>query len=176
MKMNYRLDENDIEIINTEIGYDLDFFGYDIRKSSCFSEIKENLENGVTSFEVEDDLTGQNEEEILHCIEIVYNRCIIRSKRDLRIKIQFDLEETRLNVRAKLIDVADHREDPDYLTRLVIENKIWTIDEFRQWVAQDLESEEEIEEELEEALDSFWETDDALRDGYEAKFSISTDI
>lgn len=174
--MNYKLDERDIEIINAEIGYKLSFYDYDIRKSSCFAEIQENLENGVTSFEVEDDLTGQNEEEILHCIEIVYNRCIIRSERALRIKMQFDLEETRLNVRAKLIDVADHREDPSYLTRLVIENELWTIDEFRQWVAQDLESEEEIEEELEEALDSFWETDDALRDGYEAKFSISTDI
>lgn len=172
--MNYRLDENDIEIINTEIGYDLDFFGYDIRKSSCFSEIKENLENGVTSFEVEDDLTGQNEEEILHCIEIVYNRCIIRSKRDLRIKMQFDLEETRLNVRAKLIDVADHREDPDYLTRLVIENEIWTIEEFRQWVAQDLESEEEIELEYEEALDEFIETRDAELDDYTVSFCIES--
>lgn len=174
--MSYKLDEREIEIINTEISYNLSFYDYDIRKSSCFAEIKENLENGVTSFEVEDDLTGRNEEEILHCIEIVYNRCIIRSERALRIKMQFDLEETRLNVRAKLIDVADHREDPSYLTRLVIENEIWTIDEFRNWVAQDLESEEEIEEELEEELDEFRETDDALRDGYEAKFSISTEI
>lgn len=93
--MNCKLDERDIEIINAEIGDELSFYDYDIRKSSCFSEIKENLENGVTSFEVEDDLTGQNEEEILHCIEIVYNRCIIRSERALRIKMQFDLEETK---------------------------------------------------------------------------------
>lgn len=174
--MNYKLDERDIEIINAEIGYKLSFHDYDIRKSSCFAEIQENLENGVTSFEVEDDLTGQNEEEILHCIEIVYNRCIIRSERALRIKMQFDLEETRLNVRAKLIDVADHREDPSYLTRLVIENEIWTIEDLKRWIAEDLEDEEEIELALEEELDEYNETDDALRHGYEAKFSISTEI
>lgn len=171
-----KLTDREIAIISGEIAYDLSFFQYDLRKASCFAEIEENLANGVDSFEVEDDLTGQNEEEILHCIEIVYNRCIIRSERALRIKMQFELEETKLNVRAKLIDVADHREDSSYLTRLVIENEIWTIDDLKRWIAEDLDDEEELELALEEELDEYNETDDALRDGYEAKFSISTEI
>lgn len=171
-----KLTDREIAIISGEIAYDLSFFQYDLRKASCFAEIEENLANGVTSFEVEDDLTGQNEEEILHCIEIVYNRCTIRSERALRIKMQFELEETKLNVRAKLIDVADHREDSSYLTRLVIENEIWTIDDLKRWIAEDLDDEEELELALEEELDEYNETDDALRDGYEAKFSISTEI
>lgn len=171
-----KLTDREIAIISGEIAYDLSFFQYDLRKASCFAEIEENLANGVTSFEVEDDLTGQNEEEILHCIEIVYNRCIIRSERALRIKMRFELEETKLNVRAKLIDVADHREDSSYLTRLVIENEIWTIDDLKRWIAEDLDDEEELELSLEEELDEYNETDDALRDGYEAKFSISTEI
>ena len=171
-----KLTDREIAIISGEIAYDLSFFQYDLRKASCFAEIEENLANGVTSFEVEDDLTGQNEEEILHCIEIVYNRCIIRSERALRIKMQFELEETKLNVRAKLIDVADHREDSSYLTRLVIENEIWTIDDLKRWIAEDLDDEEELELALEEEIDEYNETDDALRDGYEAKFSISTEI
>lgn len=171
-----KLTDREIAIISGEITYDLSFFQYDLRKASCFAEIEENLANGVTSFEVEDDLTGQNEEEILHCIEIVYNRCTIRSERALRIKMQFELEETKLNVRAKLIDVADHREDSSYLTRLVIENEIWTIDDLKRWIAEDLDDEEELELALEEELDEYNETDDALRDGYEAKFSISTEI
>lgn len=132
----------------------------------------------MKSFEVEDDLTGQDQEKILRCIEIVYNECIIRSQRDLRIKMQFDLdtENAIINVKAKLIDVADHRENPSYMTRLVIENELWTIDEFKQYIAKDLETEEEIELALEEALDEFNETDDALRDGYESKFSVAYDF
>ena len=148
-----KLTDREIAIISSEIAYDLSFFQYDLRKASCFAEIEENLANGVTSFEVEDDLTGQNEEEILHCIEIVYNRCIIRSERALRIKMQFELEETKLNVRAKLIDVADHREDSSYLTRLVIENELWTIEDLKRWIAEDLDDEEELELALEEELD-----------------------
>jgi len=174
--MTHKLTDREICIINTEIGYDLSFFGYDIRKSSCFKEIEENLANDVKSFEVEDDLTGQEEEEIRHCIEVVYNQCIIRSERDLRIKFQFDLDENTLNVKAKLIDVADHREDPSYVTRLVVENEIWTIEEFRQWIAQDLDTEEEIELQLEEELDKYRETDDVLRNCYESKFSVATDL
>ena len=172
------LTDREIAIISSEIAYDLSFFRYDLEKASCFAEIKENLENGVTSFEVEDDLTNQDEEKILHCIEIVYNKCIIRSQRDLRIKMQFDLDEENavINVKAKLIDVADHREDPSYLTRLVIENEIWTIEEFKQWIKQDLETEEEIELALEEALDMFNETDDALKDRYKSNFSVAYDF
>lgn len=170
--MTHKLTDREICIINTEIGYDLSFFGYDIRKSSCFKEIEENLANDVKSFEVEDDLTGQNKEEILRCIEVVYNNCIIRSERDLRIKMQFDVEEDRINVKAKLIDVADHREDSRYMTRLVVENEIWTLEEFRRWVAQDLENEDEIELEYEEALDQFVETRDADLDDYTVSFCI----
>lgn len=174
--MSHKLTDREIYIINTEIGYDLSFFGYDIRKSSCFNEIKENLANGVKSFEVEDDLTGQEEEEILHCIEVVYNGCIIRSERDLRIKMQFDVEEDRINVKAKLIDVADHREDSRYITRLVIENDIWSIGELKLWIAQDKYTEEEVERLLEEELDRYKETDDVLRNGYESKFSVATKL
>lgn len=172
--MTHKLTDREICIINTEIGYDLSFFGYDIRKSSCFKEIEENLANDVKSFEVEDDLTGQEEEEILHCIEVVYNGCIIRSERDLRIKTQFDVEEDRINIKAKLIDVADHREDSRYITRLVIENDLWTIGELKIWIAQDKYTEEEVERLLEEELDRYKETDDALRNGYESKFSVAT--
>lgn len=174
--MSHKLTDREIYIISTEIGYDLSFFGYDISKSSCFNEIKENLANGVKSFEVEDNLTGQEEEEILHCIESVYNGCIIRSERDLRIKMQFDVEEDRINVKAKLIDVADHREDSRYITRLVIENDLWSIGELKLWIAQDKYTEEEVERLLEEELDRYKETDDILRNGYESKFSVATDL
>ena len=51
-----------------------------------------------------------------------------------------------------------------------------TIDEFRQWIAQDLDTEEEIELALEEALDMFNETDDDLRDRYESNFSAAYDF
>ena len=173
-----KLTDREIAIISSEIAYDLSFFQYDLRKASCFTEIEENLANGVKSFEVEDDLTSQDQEKILHCIEIVYNRCIIRSQRDLRIKMQFDLDEENavINVKAKLIDVADHRENVSYLTRLVVENEIWTIDEFKQYIAKDLETEEEIELALEEALEEFNETDDALRGRYESNFSVAYDF
>lgn len=173
--------DREIFIINTELGYDsssrLKFFGYDIRKSSCFSEINENLANGVKSFEVEDNLTGQDEEEIMICIGFIYNGCIIRSERDLRIKMQFDVEEDRINIKARLIDVADHREDSSYVTRLVIENELWTIDELKLWIAQDLNlnTEEEIDLALEEELDKFIETKDALIN-YESKFSVAIDL
>lgn len=172
------LTDREIAIISSELAYDLSFFQYDLRKASCFAEIEENLANSVESFEVEDDLTGQDQEKILHCIEIVYNNCIIRSQRDLRIKMQFDLDEENavINVRAKLIDVADHRENVSYMTRLVVENELRTIEEFKQWIAQDLETEEEIELALEEALDMFNETDDALRGRYESNFSVAYDF
>lgn len=172
------LTDREIAVISSEIAYDLSFFQYDLAKASCFAEIKENLANDVKSFEVEDDLTGQNEEKLLRCLEIVYNECIIRSQRDLKIKMQFDLDEENavINVKAKLIDVADHRENVSYMTRLVVENELWTIDEFKQYIAKDLETEEEIELALEEALDMFNETDDVLRNGYESKFSVAYDF
>lgn len=62
------------------------------------------------------------------------------------------------------------------MTRLVIENELWTIEDLKQWIAEDLDDEEELELALEEELDEYNETDDALRDRYEAKFSISTEI
>ena len=173
-----KLTDREIAIISSEIAYDLSFFQYNLRRASCFTEIEENLANSVESFEVEDDLTGQDQEKILRCIEIVYNKCIIRSQRDLRIKMQFDLDEENavINVKAKLIDVADHRENVSYMTRLVVENELWTIEEFKQWIAQDLDTEEEIELALEEVLDNFNETDDALRDRYESNFSVAYDF
>lgn len=67
------LTDREIAIISSEIAYDLSFFQYDLRKASCFAEIEENFANGVKSFEVEDDLTRQDQEKILRCIEIVYN-------------------------------------------------------------------------------------------------------
>lgn len=92
--------------------------------------------------------------------------------------MQFDLDEENaiINVKAKLIDVADHRENVSYMTRLVVENELWTIEEFKQYIAQDLETEEEIELALEEALDEFNETDDALRNGYESNFLVAYDF
>lgn len=174
--MSHKLTDREIYIISTEIGYDLSFFGYDFSKSSCFKDIEENLANDVKSFEVEDDLSGQEEEEILHCIEVVYNGCIIRAERDLRIKMQFDVEEDRINIKAKLIDVADHREDPRYVTRIVIENELWSIGELKIWIAQDKYTEEEVERLLEEELDRYKETDDVLRTDYESKFSVATNL
>ena len=44
--------------------------------------------------------------------------------------------------------------------------------EFRNWVAQDLSSEEEIELEFEEALDEFIETRNADLDDYTVSFLI----
>lgn len=170
--MTHKLTDREICIINTEIGYDLSFFGYDIRKSSCFKEIEENLANDVKSFEVEDDLTGQEEEEILHCIEVVYNGCIIRSERDLRIKMTIQTSDEDISVVAILYDAADHSEDPSYETQIVIENEFWSLKEFRNWVAQDLSSEEEIELEYEEALDEFVETRDADLEDYSVSFYI----
>lgn len=90
--------------------------------------------------------------------------------------MQFDVEEDRINVKAKLIDVADHREDSRYITRLVIENDLWTIGELKIWIAQDKYTEEEVERLLEEESDKYRETDDVLRNGYESKFSVATDL
>ena len=90
--------------------------------------------------------------------------------------MQFDVEEDRINVKAKLIDVADHREDSRYITRLVIENDLWSIGELKLWIAQDKYTEEEVERLLEEELDRYKETDDVLRSGYESKFSVATDL
>ena len=73
---------------------------------------------------------------------------------------------------AILYDAADHSEDPSYETQIVIENEFWSLKEFRNWVAQDLSSEEEIELEYEEALDEFVETRDADLDDYVVKFCI----
>lgn len=170
--MTHKLTDREICIINTEIGYDLSFFGYDIRKSSCFKEIEENLKNGVESFEVEDDLSGQDPEAINQCTAEVYENCIIRSARDLRVKMKIDSSNEDISVVARLYDAADHSEDPSYETQIVIENEFWTLEEFRKWVAQDLESEEEIELEFEEALDQFVETRDADLDDYTVSFCI----
>lgn len=169
--MSHKLTDREIYIISTEIGYDLSFFGYDISKSSCFNEIKENLANGVKSFEVEDNLTGQEEESINQCIAEVYNNCIIRSARDLRIKMKIDVSDEDVDVVARLYDAADHSEDTSYETKIVIENEFWTLEEFRRCVAQDLED-EEIELEYEEALDQFIETRDAELDDYTVSFYI----
>ena len=49
-----KLTDREIVIISSEIAYDLSFFQYDLRKSSCFAEIEENLANGVKSLEVEE--------------------------------------------------------------------------------------------------------------------------
>lgn len=108
----------------------------------------------------------------MNCIAEVYNNCIIRSARDLRIKIKIESSGEDIDVVACLYDVADHSEDPSYETKVVIENEIWTLEEFRRWVAQDLESEEEIELEYEEALDEFVETRDADLDDYMVSFFI----
>ena len=170
--MSHKLTDREIYIISTEIGYDLSLFSYDIRKSSCFREIEENLKNGVTSFEVEDDLSGQDAESINQCIAEVYNNCIIRSARDLRIKMKIEVSDEDIDVVARLYDVADHSEDSSYETKIVIENEFWTLEEFRRWVAQDLEDEDEIELEYEEALDQFIESRDAELDDYTVSFYI----
>lgn len=159
-------------IFNDNISVGLLIDGYDLKKSSCFEEIEENFENGVTSFEVEDDLSCQDPEEIMNCIAEVYNNCIIRSARDLRVKMKIESSDEGIDVVARLYDVADHSEDPSYETKVVIENEIWSLEEFRRWVAQDLESEKEIELEFEEALDEFVETRDADLDDYMVSFFI----
>ena len=170
--MEYVTTDSNIEIFNDEISEGLYLDRYDLKKSSCFKEIEENLKNGVTSFEVEDDLSGQDREEIMQCIAEVYNNCIIRSARDLRVKMSIQTSDEDIDVVARLYDAADHVEDPSYETRVVIENEIWTLKEFRNWVAQDLSSEEEIELEFEEALDEFIETRDADLDDYTVSFFI----
>lgn len=170
--MEYVATDSHVEIFNDQIEDGLHIDGYDLKKSSCFNEIEENLKNGVTSFEVEDDLSGQDAESINLCIAEVYNNCIIRSARDLRVKMKIDVSDEDIDVVARLYDSADHSEDPSYETKIVIENEFWTLDEFRKWVAQDLENEEEIELEFEEALDQFVETRDADLDDYRVNFFI----
>ena len=172
--MEYVTTDSNIEIFNDQISEGLYIDGYDLKKSSCFKEIEENLENEITSFEVEDDLSGQDLESINQCIAEVYNNCIIRSARDLRIKMKIENSEEDIDVVARLYDSADHSEDPSYEARVVIENEIWTLKEFRNWVAQDLSSEEEIELEYEEALDEFIETRDAELDDYTVSFCIES--
>lgn len=170
--MEYVTAQSTANIFNDNISVGLCIDGYDLKKSSCFKEIEENFENEITSFEVEDDLSGQDPEEIMQCIAEVYNNCIIRSARDLRVKINVQMSDEDIDVVASLYDAADHVEDPSYETRVVIENEIWTLKEFRNQVAQDLSIEEEIELEYEEALDEFIETRDAELDDYVVKFCI----
>ena len=170
--MEYVTSNSVTDIFNDQIEVGLCIDGYDLKKSSCFKEIEENLENEITSFEVEDDLSGQDLESINQCIAEVYNNCIIRSARDLRVKMNVQMSDEDIDVVASLYDAADHSEDPSYETKLVIENEIWTLKEFRNWVAQDLSSEEEIELEYEEALDEFIETRDAELDDYTVSFFI----
>ena len=172
--MEYVTSDSNVEIFSDQIEDGLYISNYDLKKSSCFKEIEENLKNSVTSFEVEDDLSGQDAESINLCIAEVYNNCIIRSSRDLRIKIKIDVSDEDIDVVALLYDAADHSEDPSYETKIVIENEFWTLEEFRRWVAQDLESEEEIELEYEEALDEFIETRDAELDDYTVSFCIES--
>lgn len=170
--MEYVTTDSNAKIFINEISEGLCLDRYDLKKSSCFKEIEENLKNGVTSFEVEDDLSGQDAESINQCIAEVYNNCIIRSARDLRIKMKIDVSDEDVDVVARLYDAADHSEDPSYETKIVIENEFWTLEEFRRWVAQDLENEDEIELEYEEALDQFIETRDAELDDYTVSFCI----
>lgn len=170
--MEYVTTDSNVEIFNDQIEDGLSINGYDLKKSSCFKEIEENLKNGVESFEVEDDLSGQDPEAINQCIAEVYENCIIRSARDLRVKMKIDSSNEDISVVARLYDAADHSEDPSYETQIVIENEFWTLEEFRKWVAQDLESEEEIELEFEESLDQFVETRDADLDDYTVSFCI----
>lgn len=170
--MEYVTANSNIEIFNDQIEEGLCIRGYDLKKSSCFKEIEENFKNDVESFEVEDDLSGQDPEEIMQCIAEVYNNCIIRSARDLRVKINVQMSDEDIDVVARLYDAADHSDDPSYETIVVIENEFWTLKEFRNWVAQDLSSEEEIELEYEEALDEFIETRDAELDDYTVSFYI----
>ena len=170
--MEYVTTDSNVEIFNDQIENGLSINGYDLKKSSCFKEIEENLKNGVESFEVEDDLSGQDPEAINQCTAEVYENCIIRSARDLRVKMKIDSSNEDISVVARLYDAADHSEDPSYETQIVIENEFWTLEEFRKWVAQDLESEEEIELEFEEALDQFVETRDADLDDYTVSFCI----
>lgn len=172
--MEYITSDSNVEIFNDQIEDGLYISNYDLKKSSCFEEIEENLKNNVESFEVEDDLSGQDAESINQCIAIVYNNCIIRSARDLRIKMKIDVSDEDVDVVARLYDAADHAEDPSYETKIVIENEFWTLEEFRRWVAQDLENEEEIELEYEEALDQFIETRDAELDDYKVIFFIES--
>lgn len=170
--MEYVKTGSAIDVINDQIEDRLCIRGHDLNKSECLKEIIENLEKGMTSFDVEDDLSGQDQESINQCVAEVYNNCIIRSARDLRIKMSVQTFDEELTIVARLFDAADHSEDPSYETKIVIENEFWTLEEFRRWIAQDLESEEEIELEFEEALDQFVETRDADLNDYTVSISL----
>lgn len=169
--MSYRLEDIDIEIINDKISDALRIFDYDLKKSSCFKEIEENLDNEVKLIEVEDDLSGQDREKIETCLCQVYNYCIIKSKRDLRVKIKIVADDEGLDITAYLFDAAEHVDDPRYEDRLVIEQEIWTLSERRKWISEDLNTEEEIELELEEDLDRFSQTDEIDFSEYSVNFS-----
>ena len=170
--MLYKLTETDIEIINDHISDALRIFDYDLKKSSCFKEIQENLDDEVKSIEVEDDLAGQDREEIDACLCQVYNDCIIKSKRDLRVKIKIVADDEGLDITAYLFDAAEHVDDPSYEDRLVIEQELWTLSERREWMSEDLNTEEEIELELEEDLDRFSQTDEIDLNEYLTNFGI----
>lgn len=170
--MLYKLTETDIEIINDRISDALRIFDYDLKKSSCFKEIQENLDDEVKSIEVEDDLSGQDREEIETCLCEVYNYCVIKSKRDLRVKIRILVFDEVLDIVAYLFDAADHVDDPCYEDRLIIEQEIWTLSERREWISEDLNTEEEIELELEEDLDRFAQTDEIDFSKYLTNFGI----
>lgn len=103
-------------------------------------------------------MSGQDREEITICLGRAYDNCIIRSERDLRVKIKITADDEGLDIIAYLFDAADHANDPSYEDRLVIEQELWTLSEYRDFIAQDLENEEEIELEFEEALDQFMES------------------
>lgn len=170
--MLYKLTETDIEIINDRISDALRIFDYDLKKSSCFKEIQENLDDEVKSIEVEDDLSGQDREEIETCLCEVYNDCVIKSKRDLRVKIGILVFDEGLDIVAYIFDAADHVDDPNYEDRLIIEQEIWTLSERREWISEDLNTEEEIELELEEDLDRFAQTDEIDFSKYLTNFGI----
>lgn len=170
--MLYKLTETDIEIINDRISDALRIFDYDLKKSSCLKEIQENIDDEVKSIEVEDDLSGQDSEEIENCLCQVYNYCIIKSKRDLRVKIKIVADDKGLDITAYLFDAAENVDDPSYEDRLVIEQELWTLSERRELIAEDLDTEEEIELELEEELDRFSQTDEIDFSEYSVNFSI----
>ena len=170
--MSYRLTDIDIEIINDKISDALLIFDYDLKKSSCFKEIQENLDYEVKSIEVEDDLSGQDREEIETCLCQVYNYCIIKSERDLRVKIKIVADDEGLDITAYLFDAAEHVDDARYEDRLVIEQELLTLSERRKWISEDLNTEEEIELELEEDLGRFSQTDEIDFSEYSVNFGI----
>lgn len=172
--MEYITTDSIVDIFNDQIEDGLSISNYDLRKSSCFKEIEENLRNSVESFEVEDDLSGQDPEEIMQCIAEVYDDSVIYSARDLRVKMKIENSDEEIEVDAYLFDAADHSDDPSYETKIVVENEFWTLEEFKKYIAQDFDDddEEEIELALEEALDQFADSIDVPLDDYTVNFCI----